>query len=65
MRRVQGNDKISGFCFYFPREKQQKRQKQIRELKEDHGGGDGQGVWCSGKSTGLEMGVPCSVAPIL
>ena len=47
MRRVQDNDKISGFCFYFPREKQQKRQKQIRELKEDHGGGNGQVVWCS------------------
>lgn len=43
MIRVQGNDKISGFGFCFPREKQQKTQKQIRRLKEDHGGGNGQG----------------------
>ena len=42
MIRVQGN-KISGFGFCFPREKQQKRQKQIRRLKEDHGAGNGQG----------------------
>ena len=65
MRRVQGNDKISGFGFYFPRKKQQKRQKQIRGLKEDHGGGNGQVVWCSSKSIDLGMGVPSSVLPIL